>query len=134
MIYGQRNGARGVYFWSGRVWDAEDLIAMNRVVRAIAPVEDVIVKGEPIGDAASVTRPARLGGMRRGDEMILLVADYFGRTGGTVKLSAAVSTRSPVRELLTREPLSDHLSSGEVALTVNLGKARARFLHVQPID
>ena len=40
------NGARGVYFWSGRVWDTESLIAYNHVVRAIAPVERLILEGE----------------------------------------------------------------------------------------
>jgi hypothetical protein len=27
-------GARGIWFWSGRVWDIESLIAYNRIVRA----------------------------------------------------------------------------------------------------
>src|SRR5699024_575137 len=54
------NGARGVWFWSSRVWDSEDLIAYNQVVRAIAPVQDVITKGRPTGNLAVVMGPGRV--------------------------------------------------------------------------
>lgn len=126
------NGARGVYFWSAATWDSEDLIAYNRVVRAIAPVEDLILEGELVGDAATVAAPARLSGIRRDGAMLLLVADYFRRTNRAVQLGLSLSARSQVRDLLTGETLATDLPAGTQTLTVPLGSARGRLLHVRP--
>lgn len=128
------NGARGVYFWSSRVWDSESLIAYNRVVRAIAPVEQILVDGELIGDAARAEAPGRVSGIRRGKEMVLLVADYFRRTDGTVKLTLQVPARSEIRDLITGEVLPGEIQSGECLIPVPLGNNRARLLHVRPSD
>ncbi len=127
------NGARGVYFWSGRVWDAESLIAYNRVVRAIAPVEEVILEGELVGEAASVDAPARLSGIRHKDEMLLLTADYFGRTDGTAKLRLSVSAPSAIRDLLSGKVVVEKLTPGQSTVTIDLAGAWARMLHVHPI-
>ena len=73
------NGSRGVWFWSSRVWDSESLIAYNRVIRALSPVESILLEGELVGERAAVKQPGRLSGIRRGNELVLLVADYQGR-------------------------------------------------------
>jgi len=128
------NGARGVYFWSSRVWDSESLIAYNRVVRAIAPVEQILVDGELVGAAARTELPGRVSGIRQGNEMVLLVADYFGRTDGTVKLTLQVPARSEIRDLITGEVLSAKIQAGERVLSVPLADIPARLLHVHPCD
>ncbi|MHB8900384.1 MAG: hypothetical protein ACYC6Y_16660, partial [Thermoguttaceae bacterium] len=128
------NGARGVYFWSGRVWDSESLIAYNRVIRAIGPVEDLIVEGELAGEAVSVDKPARVSGIRHEGEMLLLVADYFGRTGGQVKLRISVSGESTIGDLLTGQRVAVKIPAGESAVTIDLGGARAKLLHVKPVQ
>ena len=127
-----RTAHRGVYFWSATTWDSEDLIAYNRVVRAIAPVEDLILEGELVGDAATVAAPARLSGVRRDGAMLLLVADYFRRSNGAVQLGLTLPARSQVRDLLTGETLAADLPAGKQTLTVPLGSARGRLLHVRP--
>lgn len=127
------NGARGVYFWSGRVWDAESLIAYNRVVRAIAPVEEIIVEGELAGEEVSVDAPGRASGMRRQGEMLLLVADYFHRSDGTLNLRLSVPAASRIRDLLTGQILAEKIPSGESTIPIKLAGARARLLHVYPI-
>jgi hypothetical protein len=127
------NGARGVYFWSGRVWDAESLIAYNRVIRAIAPVEQIVVEGEFVGEAVSVDEPARLSGIRHKDEMMLLAADYFGRTDGALHLRLAVPTASEISDLLTGEVIVERIPAGDSAVSIELDGARARLLHVRPV-
>ncbi len=127
------NGARGVYFWSGRVWDAESLIAYNRVIRAIAPVEELIVAGELAGEAVSVDSPARVSGIRRGDELLVLAADYFGRTDGTIKLRLSVPVASAVRDLLTGQVVVEKIPAGDSAVAIDLAGQRGRLLHVSPI-
>ena len=126
------NGARGVYFWSGRVWDAESLIAYNHVIRAIAPVEELILEGELAGAGVSVDRPARVSGIRHQKEMLLLAADYFGRTDGTLKLHLSVPTESEIRDLLTGQIVTNHVPAGEATVPIVLDGARARLLHVCP--
>lgn len=128
------NGARGVYFWSSRVWDSESLIAYNRVVRAIAPVEEILINGELVGDAARADAPGRVNGIRQGEEMILLAADYFGRTDGTINLTLQLPARSEIRDLLDGKPLTREIQPGERRFPVSLGNNRARLLHVHPLD
>jgi hypothetical protein len=127
------NGARGVYFWSGRVWDAESLIAYNRAIRAIAPVEELILKGELVGETASVDGPARLSGIRHQGEMLLLVADYFDRTEGKLDLRLSVSSASAIRDLLTGQTVAERIPAGETTISIALAGARARLLRVYPI-
>jgi hypothetical protein len=128
------NGARGVYFWSGRVWDAENLIAYNRVIRAIAPVEELIIEGELVGEAVSVDGPGRVSGVRRGSEMLLLAADYFRRSGGTLDLNLSLPTASRIRDLLTGQTVISQVPSGGASIRIPLAGARARLLHVCPLN
>lgn len=126
------NGARGVWFWSSRMWDSEDLIAFNRVIRAIAPVEDVIVEGELVGDAAAVVGPGRVSGMKRDGRMVLLVADYLAETEGAIRLSLNSSASATLHDLLSGKDTGIRISAGEQILTILLQEHRARLLEVRP--
>ena len=128
------NGARGVWFWSSRMIDSEDLIAYNRVVRAIAPVEDVIVEGDLVGDAAQVVGAGRVSGVRHDHEMVLLAADYFGDTSGSVQLTLELPAPSKVVDLFTGVQVGDALDAGSRSVTVPLNGQRARLLHVLPVE
>lgn len=127
------NGARGVYFWSSRVWDAESLIAYNRVVRAVSPVEHLIVEGDLIGDAATVDGVGRVSGMQKDGEMMLLAADYFCHGAGTVKLELTLPVRSKIVDLISGQVVESDVSPGKQVMDVQLEGARARLLHVLPV-
>ena len=123
------NGARGMNFWSGRLWDAELLVAYARVVRNVAAVEGVIISGELL-EGAEVEAPARVSGIVSGDEMVVLVADYL-RPAPT-----EVSVKLPVQKACVAVDLDTGETVGEIApgqaLTVPLPSERARLLHVLP--
>ncbi len=125
------NGARGVWFWSSRVWDSEDLIAYNRVIRALGPVESILIDGALIGETATVQEPGRLSGIRRGNDLVLLVADYRGACRGTVNLSLDVLVRSEIRDLLADSVFIASLQPGKNQLKVPLNGSQARLLHVR---
>ena len=74
LLENYANGARGIWFWSSRMWDSEDLIAYNKVIRAIAPVEDIITNGDLVGTSATIEGAGRVSGMKLGSRMMLLVA------------------------------------------------------------
>ena len=123
------NGSRGVNFWSGRVWDADLLAAYARAVRAIAPVEDIIVDGDLF--IPQVEGPGRASGMERGDEIVLLVADYYGATDGTVTLRLHLD--KPLRAFdLDRRAEIGTVEPGTAAFKVKLGEDRAKPLHLRP--
>lgn len=134
LLEAYTNGSSGVWFWSNRVWDSEDLIAYNKVIRAIAPVEEVIIDGELVGDSATVQGTGRVSGMRLGSRMVLLVADYFQENGDLVKLSLNLSTKSKVRDLFTGEVITDTPGAGSQHLTVPLNRGQARLIEVTPIE
>ncbi len=124
------NGSRGVNFWSGRVWDTESLAAYADTVRAVAPVEDVIVDGELL-EGASAQPPVRISGMRRGDEMVLLVAEYFGTEPLTASVQLPPRGPCTVTDLTTGERVAA-LAAGENSFGVTLDEERARLVHVRP--
>lgn len=127
------NGARGVYFWSGRVWDAESLIAYHEVVRAIAPVEDIILEGVPLGVGLKVDDPGRLSGLRLGNSALLLLADYRGQGARTLTLNLDLPVRSQLVDRLSGEILASELPAGPRRMQVSLGESPARLLHVLPV-
>ncbi len=124
------NGARGVYFWSGRVWDTESLAAFARTIRNIAPAEDVIVDGKLLEGAMAMPN-ARVSGMRKGDRMVVLVADYGLVKPKTVQLRLPVQTASVVTDLDTGERLGA-VSKDRPIVRVLLGLEKARVLLVEP--
>jgi hypothetical protein len=126
------NGSCGIWFWSSRVWDSEDLIAYNRVIRAIAPVEDVIVKGELVGSDATVEGAGRVSGMKLGGRMVLLAADYFGKSDGSVKLTLDLPDKSTLRDLFTGKTVGQALAAGRQSVTIPLEGERGRLLEVVP--
>lgn len=126
------NGARGVWFWSSRVWDSESLIAYNRVIRALNPVETILLEGELIGTQASVKEPARLSGLRRGNDLVLLVADYYGQCQGTIKLTLDLPARSEIRDLISGQVFAADVQPGKRDLDVPLEGNRARLLQIRP--
>jgi hypothetical protein len=85
------------------------------------------------GEAVSVDSPARVSGIRRGDELLVLAADYFGRTDGTIKLRLSVPAAAVVRDLLTGQVVVEKIPAGDSAVAIDLAGQRGRLLHVSPI-
>ena len=124
------NGSRGVHFWSGRVWDAETLAAYARALAVVAPVEDVIVDGKLVSGVAS--RPKmRISGMRRGDEMFLLLADYRSRRAKTVAVTLPPGPPRVVVDLANGETVA-RLPRAQRAFRLPFTGEPARAVHVKP--
>jgi len=123
------NGSRGVNFWSSRVWDGDLLAAYARAVRAVAPVEDILIDGQPF--LPEVEGPGRVSGMRLGDEIVLLVADYHGVTDGTVRVKLDVPQPVTVTDLDRREEIS-RLEAGPQVLAVDLQDETVKVLRLRP--
>jgi hypothetical protein len=123
------NGARGVNFWSNRVWDAELMAAYARVIRDIEPVEDLIISGKLL-EGAEVKNPGRISGVVSGNEMLILVADYL-RAGPTeLNIKLPVKSRCIVTDLDTQEEVGN--ISDDEWLTIPLQTERVRLLHIRP--
>ena len=124
------NGARGLHFWSGRVWDTETLQAYARAIRIVAPVERVIVEGELLGEVRAEPE-VRVSGMRLDSEAFLLVADYHLRGEKTVVVTLPVEQPLTVVDL-GRGTKVGRLRPDAPSFETMLGPARARVLHVLP--
>jgi len=127
------NGARGVLFWSARSWDAEYLIAYSDAIRAITPVEDIIMDGQLIGDAAQVETPGHLSGMKNDNKMVLLVSDYQHAGNGTLQLKLQLKVPSQIRDLNSGQLLEKNLAAGNKSISVPLNGADARLLEISPL-
>jgi len=121
------NGARGLLFWSSRVWDTETLAAYADAVRIAAPVEDIIIGGELL-EGVKTEPVVRVSGVRKGDAMFLLAADYHGKTSGA-PVTVALPVTRPVRVV-------DLATGAEVArsssFTVQIDRPGARAFLVRP--
>ncbi len=84
------NGGTGfTYFTTGYV-DAADYAMTARVIRAVAPVEDIICDGRPIPEGRELVRVSSGGeasGMILGERLLLLIKDY--ERGGPVQVELA---------------------------------------------
>ncbi len=123
------NGARGMNFWSNRVLDAELMAAYARVIRDIAPVEDIIISGELL-EGAEIQSPGRISGVVSGDEMLVLVADYQGTGTTELRIKLPVKSKCIVTDLDTGQEVGD--ISADEWLAIPLHTERARFLQVKP--
>ena len=121
------NGSTGMNFWSGRLWDAELLAGYSRVIRNLAPVEDLLASGELL-EGAQVQGPGRISGVASGGEMVILVADYLGESGGSVSVRLPVNAAMTATDLDTGKTLQ---VAANGTLTVPLGDEAARLLHVK---
>jgi hypothetical protein len=125
------NGSRGLHFWSGRLWDTEMLAAYSRTIRNVAPVEHVIVDGQLLA-GVTAEPAARLSGMRHGNEMFLLVADYWKSSEPkTVRVTVPVEVECRVIDLDTGRDVA-LVKPGRSSFAVHLDADLARVLHVRP--
>ncbi len=122
------NGARGINYWSGRVWDTEQLLAYSRAIRLAGKVEELIVNGQLI-EGAQVQGPGRVSGVVYGDQILVLVADYHRVGPGSVTVTLPVAQAAIATDLETGAEIGP-VRPGE-PLTVPLAGARARVLLVQ---
>ena len=125
------NGSRGVLFWSGRVWDTENLAAYSRAIRNVTPVEDIILDGTLL-DRVTTHPKTRISGMKDGNHLFLLVSDYFDRLKGkTVTITLPISVKSSVIDLDTGETVAQ-VSPSAPSFKIDLSKDLARPLHIVP--
>jgi len=125
------NGARGIHFWSGRYWDAEYLLAYNQAVRAVAPIEDIIVDGK-LYDGAKVAAPARVSGMINGNDVALLVGEYYGHGPATVNVTLTAPAAGPVVDTETDEKIGSIGAGPGQKIAVKLDGHRSRVLWIRP--
>jgi hypothetical protein len=125
------NGARGLLFWSGRVWDTETLGAYAEAIRTIGLLEDVIVDGELL-DGVTTDPLLRVSGVRKGDTMFLLVGDYAGKAvGKTVKVTVPVQQPSLVTDLALRLP-AGRIAPGSETFSFLIKEPGGRGFMIQP--
>lgn len=120
------NGSRGIHFWSNRYWDGESFLGYNQAVRAVAAAEDIIIDGQ-LYDAVSVAPPARVSAMIRGNDLALLVGEYYGHEPVTLLVTLEVPAASVVTDAETGERLGQ-LAAGQQTIAVSLGEHRSRVL------
>lgn len=123
------NGSRGIHFWSNRYWDGEYFLGYNQAVRAVAAVEDIIVDGQ-LYERATVDRPAQVSGMVGGNDIALLVAEYYGSAPVTVAVNLQVPAASDVVDAETGRKLGA-LAAGTRTLAVKLDEHRSRVLWIR---
>ncbi|MBM3500977.1 MAG: hypothetical protein FJX74_20160 [Armatimonadetes bacterium] len=81
-------------------------------------------------DKAVVDRPARVSGMSRGNDVALLVAEYYGSKPVTVTVNLEVPAASDVLDAETGEKLGA-LAAGKQTLAVKLDEHRSRVLWIK---
>ena len=105
------------------------MAAYARVLRNIAPVEDLIISGKLL-HGAEIKSPGRISGVVSGDEMLVLVADYQGNITTKLGIKLPVKCKCIVTDLDTYEEVGE--ISNDEWLTIPLHTERVRFLHVKP--
>ncbi|MBT7298633.1 MAG: hypothetical protein HN849_03935 [Victivallales bacterium] len=124
-------GASGIYFWSNRYWDSEHVVGFANVLRQIHPVQHVIARGRPDLNL-TVSGEARVRGMRRADEIFLLVADYAAATAKTVEVSVDLQSACEVIDLRSGKKIAElDNQRNQLQVTLQPG-AEQRLLYIRP--
>lgn len=126
------NGARGVYFWSGRLWDAETLAAYADAIRMASCVEQIICDGDIIS-GIHADPPMRISGMTYDGETFLLVADYGKSTQGNVTITLSSPIMARVIDLSSSSVIAETDRDGRT-FTIRFDRERAKALHLQPVS
>jgi len=124
------NGAIGVMPFSNRVTDGDLLVNHARAIRAIAPVEDIVMDGD-LFDAVTVRGPGRVSAKKLGDRILLLAADYWVDTDA-VTLRIDLNTHVRIRDLDKQTELGALEAGKYTELRVKLGDDRAKLLLLRP--
>ena len=122
------NGARGINYWSGRVWDSEMLVGYSNAIRAVGKVEDLIIAGELI-EGAEVTGIGRVRGVAHDGEMMVVVSDYLRAGNGEIVVTLPVAEAATAVDLETGAEVGT-VKPGE-PFTVSLEGACSRVLHIR---
>jgi len=125
------NGAQGVYFWSHRYWDTDQLIGYAAALTAVHPVQHIVADGSPLPDIAA-TEGVRVRGMGLGDEMFIMVADYRLSKPRTAEVLVPVLVGCDVIDLETGQTVAQ-VNDEYNLLRVELSpERRQRAYYVKP--
>ena len=72
------NGGRGATWYTNKGFDGADLRAVSEAVAIVGPIEDLIMDGQllDVDEFRCDREGVRLGGVRAGDQVALLVSEY----------------------------------------------------------
>lgn len=132
------NGASGIWFWSSRMWDSEDLIAYNKALRAIAPIEPLVVHGDLANRIVQVIGAGHVSAKRgavdsgRRNQIAILASDYFHDTDGKIQLKVNVPAKSTLKDLLTGKVIQRDIQPGQQTITLPLNNKSARLVCLMP--
>ena len=106
------SGLRGMIFYDGTAIDARDFDTISKTIDLVVPLEDIIVDGEYIV-AECDKEKAYAHGQKLGDEMLIVVGEYFSE--GPVKLTVRipVGKKSEVLDLASGREAGHHLAGKE---------------------
>ncbi len=122
------NGASGTLYYTPINLSPGDLLAQAQVATIAAPVEDILAESQLLEGLTS--DDAHVSGVRRGDEMLVLVADYRHVGETTVHVRVPVAEPMQVVDLFTGEVVgSIGPDDNELAVTIS-GAYRSRPFYI----
>lgn len=120
------NGGRGVAYYTSEGFDGADLRAVAQAIAIVQPIEDLILEGEllDLTDFHCDRAQVRLGGVRCGNQAVLLVSEYDWPGTLECRVTLPARVNGPVYELTPEGRREVPLADG--GLTVALDQLRAR--------
>lgn len=121
------NGSCGIHFWSDRYWDGETLFGLHQAIRAVTPVEDIIVDGR-LSNRASVSASGdRVSAMESEKGLAVLVARYAPTSDEPIELRVDLPWDAEAADCETGERIGAFAKGVQIA-SVHLGPKRSRLL------
>ena len=127
-------GAKGIiYFSMTCMGDALKFKNIVAAFRMIVPVEDIVADGKPIDGELSSSNPVvRVRGLRKGDEAIILVAEYGCSKPLETMVTCRVREPSEVIDLGTMRTVGK-LAPGKPTFRALIQEEEAMLFHIRPV-
>ncbi len=127
------NGGRGVTYYTNWGFDAADLRAVSQAVAIVGPIEDLIMDGQllDLDEFHCECEGVRLGGIRAGDQVALLVSEYETPTDIECSVRLPEGVTGEVYELTSAGRQAVEVAGGTLEVTLDDTRARV-FLMTLP--
>ncbi len=127
------NGGRGVAYYTSKGFDGADLRAVSEAVAIAQPIEDMIMDGQllDVDEFRCEREGVRLGGIRAGDQVALLVSEYDSPTGVECTVQLPEGVTGEVHELTPDGKQPAQVAGGTLDVVLDSTHARVFLMTLQ---
>jgi hypothetical protein len=123
-------GSRGFTLFTWRGCDAMDLRELSIAMSMVVPVEDIIMEGKTIKKLKVSKRRAKITGLEKGTEKLILISDYYGSEDTKISFDITVDTPCRAINMFDKSVISTLKKGNNKIETIIPKSDRAQLIYI----